>query len=81
MATDNSCGTCKFWHPGVDEPKPETVGDCRWRPPTVVSSGLSGFKTQFPKTKSLDWCGQWAAGTRHRPSQEKMPPMKKGGGR
>ena len=55
---DKACGRCKYWFVGA-APKsirPDTLGQCRWEPPTLLEKG-----SFFPTTTAADWCSQYSA--------------------
>ena len=50
------CKECKFWYN-----KSEGFGDCRIKPPVVVSAVVDRFgdsRGVFPITHSSTWCGE-----------------------
>lgn len=68
---DLSCRYCRFWLPlqardpadptrvvMVSEHEKATIGQCRrWAP----RPGTQTVMGEWPKTNSVDWCGEWAA--------------------
>lgn len=49
------CSVCQYWRADNDQ---EVTGDCRRKPPTVVTIGFK-TNTQWPKTQAGDWCGEF----------------------
>ena len=49
------CSGCAYWHGyhGYDD----TVGECRKTPPQVFMPDKYE-KTEWPRTKAADWCGE-----------------------
>lgn len=64
---ERKCRYCLFWHsrlPGRAELKDDTVGECRFNPPTLLLPGESRRTTDkrgaWPETYGRDWCGQFS---------------------
>lgn len=52
-----SCSECKFYFSFGDG---ETTGECRKNPPVLFFVNEMYFRTEFPETNDLLWCGEFA---------------------
>ena len=52
-----SCSECKFYFSFGDG---ETTGECRKNPPVLFAVNEMYFRTEFPETNDLLWCGEFA---------------------
>lgn len=64
---ERKCRYCLYWYsrlPGRIQPKDETLGECRFNPPSPQSSSDGGRHTDrrggWPETYGKDWCGQFS---------------------
>jgi len=64
---ERKCRFCLYWHsrlPGRVQPRDDSVGECRFNPPTV-SPSISVQRSLdkrgvWPETYGGDWCGQFS---------------------
>lgn len=49
------CKNCTYWEEGIDE-----TGLCRKSPPVVLMSSDDSVDSYWPKTHSINWCGEFS---------------------
>jgi hypothetical protein len=64
---ERKCRYCLYWHsrlPGGREPTDDTVGECRFGPPTFYAANegprVNQKRGAWPETYGRDWCGQFS---------------------